>query len=423
MATIPSRKATFTEEEKRKLVEGTDAQGKPLSESEKMKLSKMHTARTLGADWRERGAERMKAEEPARAQQALAERAAINRSLAPRDYKLPTRADEFQDIPGGGKVKIGAETLKRMQGFEKERAGQEQARKEKMQTSIAAAQQKAGAALKQRYEEELASRGFAPPKTRQEQEAIDRARMDEFITISDAKEIAREKSNTALKDYKYFDALAKQAAVSGRTKEAEDLAEMARETGGLIKSSSARRKFIEDQEMNKARALISEKTKARIAKTKAQNTSTPEATVSGYRDFVTGVNQEPLSPLPPPLYQVFAGKYGEGTSGRYVRAEGPTVRSSKQKSKAKSEAEVVEKTTPLSASIKQFEKQEAAAGVESNNKKIQEAKREIAELSKTTTKPIGSELPERKKTLRELKRDENKILELQKRIESLSKKS
>ena len=49
MATIPSRKATFTEEEKRKLVEGTDAQGKPLSESEKMKLSKMHTARTLAA--------------------------------------------------------------------------------------------------------------------------------------------------------------------------------------------------------------------------------------------------------------------------------------------------------------------------------------------------------------------------------------
>lgn len=87
MATIPSRKATFTEEEKRKLIEGTDEQGKPLSESEKMKLSKMHTARTLGADWRERAAERMKASEPARAQQALAERAAANRKM----QGLPTR--------------------------------------------------------------------------------------------------------------------------------------------------------------------------------------------------------------------------------------------------------------------------------------------------------------------------------------------
>jgi len=180
MATIPSRKATFTEEEKRKLVEGTDAQGKPLSESEKMKLSKMHTARTLGADWRERAAERSKAGESARAQQALAERAAINRSAAPREFKLPTKADEEMDIPGGGKVKIGAETLKRMQGFEKQRSEAKAAEDVRKQNLIYDAGVRANTALQKRYEDELASRGFAPPKTRQEAEAISRARSEEF---------------------------------------------------------------------------------------------------------------------------------------------------------------------------------------------------------------------------------------------------
>ena len=419
MATIPSRKATFTEEEKRKLVEGTDAQGKPLSESEKMKLSKMHTARTLGADWRERGAERMKAEEPARAQQALAERAAANRKTQYESPLQETVTKAEIDLPGGGKVKYGIDTLARMRDFETKQAEEKAALQAKREGALSAMRQKAGTALRQRYEDELASRGFAPPKTRQEAEAIDRARMDEFRTISDAKEIAREKSNTALKDYKYFDALAKQAAVSGRTKEAEDLAEMARETGGLIKNSSARRKFIEDQEMNKARALISEKTKARISKTQAQNTSNPEATVSGYRDFVAGVNQEPLSTPPPTLYQVFAGKYGKGASGRYVKPEGPTARSIKEKSKAKAETKVKEESTPLSAGIKKLQEQEAAKNLESNKKKIQEYEREIDALSNPSTRPIGSELPFRSKTLRELKRDENRIIEIRKKIKSL----
>jgi len=419
MATIPSRKATFTEEEKRKLVEGTDAQGKPLSESEKMKLSKMHTARTLGADWREKAAERMKAEEPARAQQALAERAAANRKTQYESPLQETVTKAEIDLPGGGKVKYGIDTLARMRDFETKQAEEKAALQAKREGALSAMRQKAGTALRQRYEDELASRGFAPPKTRQDQEAIDRARMDEFRTISDAKEIAREKSNTALKDYKYFDALAKQAAVSGRTKEAEDLAEMARETGGLIKNSSARRKFIEDQEMNKARALISEKTKARISKTQAQNTSNPEATVSGYRDFVAGVNQEPLSTPPPTLYQVFAGKYGKGASGRYVKPEGPTARSIKEKSKAKAETKVKEESTPLSAGIKKLQEQEAAKNLESNKKKIQEYEREIDALSNPSTRPIGSELPFRSKTLRELKRDENRIIEIRKKIKSL----
>jgi len=64
---------------------------------------------------------------------------------------------------------------------------------------------------------------------------------------------------------------------SGNAKQAEDLMRAAQATGGSIKNYSARSKFLEDQEMSKARALISEKTKARIAKMQAQNTSNPEA--------------------------------------------------------------------------------------------------------------------------------------------------
>lgn len=274
---IPIRKATFTEEEKRKLVEGTDAQGRPLSESEKMELSKMHTARTLGADWREKAAERSKAEEPARAQQALEERAAANRSLAPRDYKLPTKADEFQDIPGGGKVKIGAETLKRMQGFEKQRSEAKAAEDIKKQNIIYAAQERASNALRQRYEDELASRGFAPPKTRQEQEAIDRARMDEFRTVSAARQAAKERSSNAQKEYRQYNTLAKLRLALGDVAGAEELRKFADETGGFIKSSSARNRFIENQEMAKARAAIEAKVEARKAKMQSQNTSNPEA--------------------------------------------------------------------------------------------------------------------------------------------------
>jgi len=277
MATIPSRKAKFTEEEKRMLVEGTNAQGKPLTEKENMELSKMHTARTLGADWRERAAERSKAEEPARARQALAERAAINRSLAPKDFKLPTKADEEMDIPGGGKVKIGAETLKRMQGFEKQKSEAKAAENIRKQNLIYDAGVRANTALQKRYEDELASRGFAPPKTRQEAEAIDRAKMDEFRLISDARNAAREKERNAAKDYKIYNALAKAAEFSGDRNKAEELSMLAEGTGGQFRNQSDRSRFLENKEMMRARALIDEKTKARKAKMQAQNISNPEA--------------------------------------------------------------------------------------------------------------------------------------------------
>jgi hypothetical protein len=277
---IPLRKATFTEEEKRKLVEGTNAQGKPLTEKEDMELSKMHTARTLGADWRERAAETLRREEPARAQQALDERAAINRRMQGSPLPSPLQKDVSKtvvNLPGGGKVKFGINTLANMRDFEKQKSEAKAAENIRKQNILYDAGRRANTALQKRYEDELASRGFTPPKTRQEQEAIDRAKMDEFRVALEARNLAREKLNTSQKDYKFYNSLAAQAMASGNAKQAEDLMRAAQATGGSIKNYSARRKFLEDQEMNKARALISEKTKARIAKTQVQNTSNPEA--------------------------------------------------------------------------------------------------------------------------------------------------
>ena len=327
MATIPSRKATFTEEEKRKLVEGTDEKGKPLSEAEKMKLSKMHTARTLGADWREKAAERSKAEEPARAQQALAERAAANRRLAPRELKLPTKADEEIDIPGGGKVKIGAETLKRMQGFEKQRSEAKAAEDIRKQNIIYAAQERASNALRQRYEDELASRGFAPPKTRQEREAIDKARAEEFRLAQAARTAAEKKEKetlTAYKDYKGAARYARKNKDYARAAEYEELANKEEmKAGGDIRNASLRKRFLQDKESQKLRQEIDRRSEERRAAIQKRSTSNPEAAVSGggYRNFIAGVNQE--SPFL--TYQNIAGIYDNGANPFSKYAKKPKV--------------------------------------------------------------------------------------------------
>jgi hypothetical protein len=281
MATIPSRKATFTEEEKRKLVEGTDAQGKPLSESEKMKLSKMHTARTLGADWRERAAERSKAEEPARAQQALAERAAANRKTQYESPLQETVTKTQINLPGGGKVKYGIDTLASMRDFETKQAEEKAALQAKREGALSAMRQKAGTALRQRYEDELASRGFAPPKTRQDQEAIDRARREEFDTITAARNAARMKEKQAVDESRAYKQLARMARKSGDFVGAaaynQEVIKREADAGGDIRNATARRSVFEDREMQAARERINQARSARRESMKVQNTSNPEA--------------------------------------------------------------------------------------------------------------------------------------------------
>ena len=281
MATIPSRKATFTEEEKRKLVEGTNAQGKPLTEKENMELSKMHTARTLGADWRERAAERSKAGESARAQQALDERAAANRKTQYESPLQETVTKTQINLPGGGKVKYGIDTLASMRDFETKQAEEKAALETKREGALSAMRQKAGTALRQRYEDELASRGFAPPKTRQDQEAIDRARREEFDTITAARNAARMKEKQAVDESRAYKQLARMARKSGDFVGAaaynQEVIKREADAGGDIRNATARRSVFEDREMQAARERINQARAARRESMKVQNTSNPEA--------------------------------------------------------------------------------------------------------------------------------------------------
>jgi hypothetical protein len=281
MATIPSRKATFTEEEKRKLVEGTNAQGKPLTEKENMELSKMHTARTIGADWRERAAERSKAGESARAQQALAERAAANRKTQYESPLQETVTKTQINLPGGGKVKYGIDTLASMRDFETKQAEEKAALQAKREGALSAMRQKAGTALRQRYEDELASRGFAPPKTRQDQEAIDRARREEFDTITAARNAARMKEKQAVDESRAYKQLARMARKNGDFVGAaaynQEVIKREADAGGDIRNATARRSVFEDREMQAARERINQARSARRESMKVQNTSNPEA--------------------------------------------------------------------------------------------------------------------------------------------------
>lgn len=281
MATIPSRKATFTEEEKRKLVEGTDAQGKPLTEKENMELSKMHTARTIGADWRERAAERSKAGESARAQQALDERAAANRKTQYESPLQETVTKTQINLPGGGKVKYGIDTLASMRDFETKQAEEKAALQAKREGALSAMRQKAGTALRQRYEDELASRGFAPPKTRQEQEAIDRARREEFDLARQSRQDADLAEKTALRDYSNFKQAARQAR---RDKDFGNVAyyenkaaEINEFVGGDIRNATARKSFFQDQAGKDLMREVNARSEARREKTRKQTVSNPEA--------------------------------------------------------------------------------------------------------------------------------------------------
>lgn len=278
---IPLRKATFTEEEKRKLVEGTNAQGRPLTEKENMELSKMHTARTLGADWRERAAERSKAGESARAQQALAERAAANRKTQYESPLQETVTKTQINLPGGGKVKYGIETLARMRDFEAKQAEKKAAEDIRKQNAIYDAGVRANTALQKRYEDELASRGFAPPKTRQEQEAIDRAKMEEFRLGQAARTAAERKEKetlTAYKDYKKSARYARKNKDYARANEYEELANQEEMmAGGDIRNASLRKRFFQDKESEKLRQEIDRRSEERRAVIKKQNTSNPEA--------------------------------------------------------------------------------------------------------------------------------------------------
>jgi hypothetical protein len=281
---IPLRKATFTEEEKRKLVEGTNAQGKPLTEKEDMELSKMHTARTLGADWRERAAETLRKEESTKAQQALDERAAINRRMQGSQLPSPLQKDVSKtvvDLPGGGKVKFGIDTLARMRGFEEDKAKETQAREAKQKESIYAFSRKSKDTLRKRYEDELMSRGFTPPKTREEENLYNKQRMEEFKLAGKYRAKAEETEKRAVQEYSALKKAAREAKKNKDYTTAGYLQNQANEVndaaGGNIQNQSARKRFFIDEANKTLMNELKARSDARKAIIQKQTTSNPEA--------------------------------------------------------------------------------------------------------------------------------------------------
>jgi hypothetical protein len=277
MAIFSSKNPKFTEEEKRRIVEGTDDKGMPLSDREKVKLENMFTSRVLGDDWRKR----LKDKDPNKEQKALDAFVDINQDP---QYESPLQGAVTKTkikTPSGGSVQYGIDTLARMRDTEAQNKAQEVARKEKFNTSLVSMQQNAANTLKKRYEDELASRGFAPPQNRQEQEAIDRARMEDFRLRIGADEDAKRAEKTALTDYSNYKKAARQAklnkdfgAVAYYESEASKINNSA---GGDITNVTARRSFFKDQANKDLMREINASTEERKQKTQKQTTSNPEA--------------------------------------------------------------------------------------------------------------------------------------------------
>jgi hypothetical protein len=183
--------------------------------------------------------------------------------------------------PSGGTVKYGIDTLARMRETEAQNKEKEVARREKFNTSLASMQQNAANTLKKRYEDELASRGFAPPQNRQEQEAIDKARMEDFRATRKANIAAERAEKTALTDYSNYKAAAKQARLNndfgGVAYYESEASKVNNYVGGDITNVTARRSFFKDQANKDLMREVNARVEARKQKTQQQQTSNPEA--------------------------------------------------------------------------------------------------------------------------------------------------
>ena len=277
MAITPLKNPKFTEEEKRKIVEGTDERGMPLSDRDKANLDNMFMSRTFGNDW----IKRLKDKDPDKERKALS--AFVDRNREPQ-YESPLQETVTKTkikTPTGGTVQYGIDTLARMRDTESQNKEKEVARREKFNTSLASMEQNVANTLKKRYEDELASRGFAPPKNRQEQEAIDKARMEDFRIRSRADEVAKRQEKTALLDYANYKASAREARLNkdfGAAALFENQASNVNNAaGGDISNVTARRSYFKDQANKELLKEVNARIEDRKQKTQKQTTSNPEA--------------------------------------------------------------------------------------------------------------------------------------------------
>jgi hypothetical protein len=278
-------------------LEGDDPEAREAYEEEKrayeedMRASMADTEGLLGKEWRKRAFEKSKAEEPRRAQQALAETAAANRGL--RETELPpmpeedAEGDEMVDLPGGGKA--SADTIRMLYKKKGERQAEKEAKETAFGRNIEARYAAAYEANKKRYEEELASRGFTPPKTREEENVYNRLRMEDFRLARQAREKQDTEEKLAVQAYRDYKAAAREArrrkdfeAAAGFDAKAEEENISA---GGTLENASARRKHFQDIGMLKLRDELEARAADRREAMKKQ----------------TGANEVAISTAEPPI--------------------------------------------------------------------------------------------------------------------------
>lgn len=250
-----------------------------------MQASIADTEKLLGKEWRKRAFERSRAEEPKRAQEALAERAAVNRNIRPADAELPpmpeedVKGGEMVDLPGGGKA--SADTIRMLYKKKGERQAEKEAKETAFGRNIEARYAAAYEANKKRYEEELASRGFTTPKTREEESKFNAERMADFRFQLSEKENARRAESYVAQQYNDLKRAAMDARAKKRYEAAIELDQKANAineaVGGNITNVTARRKFFEDMANQAIKDELQKRAEDRIAIRTKQTSANPEA--------------------------------------------------------------------------------------------------------------------------------------------------
>jgi hypothetical protein len=228
---------------------------------ENMRLSKQDTERLLGKNWREREAAKRATPQyrASKAQEALEERAAVNRSLLPPSAyaPLPKEGETEVDLPGGGKATFGAETLRNIRAAREVPEQQKAEGRRKVGESINRMYAEAYERNKQRYEQELADRGLrsplqakSPEERRRIEEENSREMMADFRTAISARERAARAENQLARDYRDYRKSALEARRAGDAQSAVEYERRASNinemVGGNISNVTARRRVLEE---------------------------------------------------------------------------------------------------------------------------------------------------------------------------------
>jgi hypothetical protein len=260
-------------------------------ERENLRLSKLHTKLTLGEDWREREAAKRATPEyrASKAQEALAERASVNRSLLPPSAyaPLPEEGKTEIDLPGGGKATFGAETLRNIRAAREVPEQQKAEGRRKVGESINRMYAEAYEKNKQRYEQELADRGLrsplqatSPQERRRIEEENSRELMADFRTTISAKDRAAREENQIARDYRDYKRAAQEARKRGAAQAAvyyEGLAtDLNESVGGNISNVTARRRILEQGAMDQVRKELQDRTNIRRKINAIRTSANPE---------------------------------------------------------------------------------------------------------------------------------------------------